>query len=495
VEGNVFSPIATFSSEETATATQGNSSDLQYVSDAKYFNQNNGEWIAMDLNAMSNRVSTITAASNLTFGDVFKDFSQDIWEINGSVNGGRPVLKGVVFKEHQSTVYDVSTRDEFLNVVRLVNSGTPVHDLTININEDIEIGEWAPMGLALNKTPAYLTVNGNNHVLTNMEVTKATDYKGLIGRTLSADVKDLTIEDPYITGDGGNYVGGIIGSVEWNGTFNNCHVIRSSKPTAQETVIRGRSYMGGIVGYLKGFNHGGEIADSSATVELHILTTKGGSNIMDSGGLAGVVSGTDVVRCYTAGDVYSDVHKVLTYYTGALLGGLYNQSNVKDCFATGDVIAGTEGSFIGHVDTSSRGSKVENCYYTGNIKYNSTISIASGTGMRFGGLIARIAAPEVTLTNNAAFYQKYTTNPNNKSSHRRQGTLFATVEPYRYAGLNAAGTGVVSYPTAKTNSYKFLRDNTNATNNYYAVNVNVSNCGTYAACSYFVNDKSTDATL
>lgn len=495
VEGNVFSPIATFSSEDTATGTQGNSGDLQYVSDAKYINQNNGEWIAMDFNAMGDRVSTITSASNLTFGGVFKDFSQDIWEINSSVNGGLPVIKGVTFKEHKSTVYDVSTRDEFLDVVRLVNSGTPIHDLTINVNADMEIGEWTPMGLAINKTPAYLTVNGNNHVFTNMEVTKATDYKGLIGRALNADISDLTIEDPYITGDGGNYVGGIAGSVEWNGTIKNCHVIRSSKPTAQETVVRGRSYMGGIVGYLKGFNHGGKITDSSATVEVHVLSAKGSSTVIDSGGLAGMVSGTDVLRCYTAGDVYSDVHKVLTYYTGALIGALCNQSNVKDCFATGNVTGGTECSFIGNIDASSRGSKVENSYFTGAIKYNSTAAIASGSGMRFGGFIARISAPEVTLTNNAAFYQKYTTNPNNKSSHRRQGTLFSTVEPYRYAGLNAAGTSVVSYPTAKTNSYKFLRDQTNATNNYYAVNVNASNCGTYAPCSYFVNDKTTDATL
>lgn len=495
VEGNVFSPIATFSSEDTATGTQGNSGDLQYVSDAKFINQNNGEWIAMDFNAMGDRVSTITSASNLNFGGVFKDFSQDIWEINSSVNGGLPVIKGVTFKEQKSTVYDVSTRDELLNVVRLVNSGTPIHDLTINVNEDMELGDWAPMGLTVNKTPAYLTVNGNNHVFTNMEVTKATDYKGFIGRAQSAEVNDLTIEDPYITGDGGNYVGGIIGSVEWNGIFKNCHVIRSSKPTAQETVVRGRSYMGGIVGYLKGFNHGGKITDCSATVEIHVLTTKGSSTVIDSGGLAGIVSGTDVLRCYTAGDVYSDPHKVLTYFTGALIGGLYNQSNVKDCFATGDVTGGIECAFIGHVDTSSRGSRVENSYYTGAIKYNSTAAIASGSGMRFGGFIARISAPEVVLTNNASFYSKYTTNPNNKSSHRRQGTLFSTVEPYRYAGPNAAGTGVVSYPTAKTNSYKFLRDETNATNNYYAVNVNASNCGTYAPCGYFVNDKTTDATL
>lgn len=493
--GNAFSPIATFSCEETATATQGNSDNLKYVNDAEYINQNNADLIVLDLNAMGDRVSAISVADNMSFGGVFKDFDTEIWEINASVNGGRPVLKGLTFKEHESTVYDVATRDEFLNVVKLVNSGVPIHELTINITEDIELGEWTPMGLALNKSPAYLIINGNNHVLKNMEIAKATDYKGLVGRVMSAELNEINLEDPYFTGEGGDFVGGIAGSIEWNGKISKCHVIRSSKPTAQESCILGRSYMGGIVGYLSGFNNGGLIVDCSSTVDVHILTAKGAATTIDSGGLAGIVSGGDVVRCYTAGEVYNDAHKVLTYFTGALVGGLYNNSNVKDCFSTSNVTAGAEGSFIGHVDGTSRGSKIENCYYTGSIVYNATTAIGSGTSTRFGGLVARLAAPEVTLTNNAAFYTSFKQQPNNKTAHKRYGTLFSTVEPYRYGGLNAAGTGVIQYPTAKTNSYKYIRDTANATNNYYANNVNYSSCGTYAPCSYFANDKTTDAKL
>ncbi|MCM1438712.1 MAG: dockerin type I domain-containing protein [Roseburia sp.] len=490
-EGNVFSPIATFTSEETQQATEGNSGNLRWVGNATYLNQNNSDWLPMNFSNMGARASEISAAESLTFGSVFKDFSQSVWEINLSANGGRPVIKDLPFKEHESDTVTVATRDELMAIISELNSGVPYHDLTIDVQGDIELGEWTPFGLSLNKMPATLTINGNNHVFRNMEIAKTTDYKGFMGRALSLNVNDFTIEDPYITGDGGNYVGGVVGSVEWNGRFNNVHVERSSKPTAQNTIIRGRAFMGGIVGSIKGFNHNGLIQDSSATVDIHILTTKGGTITLYSGGLAGGVYGTDVIRCYTAGAVTSDVYATLTYYTGALLGGLFEQSNVNSCFATGNITAGIEGSFIGNVDMSSRGSRVENCYYTGAIKNNSTKAIASGSAMRFGGLISRISAPEVVVANNASFYKSYTKSSKDSSTHRRQGTLYSTVDPYRYNGVNDAGALNTLNPKPLGTSTVFLLNSTVTTNNYFALNTANASCSShyYGKCSSYANTK------
>lgn len=500
--GNAFSPIATFKDATVAAATQGASDNLRYPSELNYTNHNPSDIVACDVNAMGDRCAPITAADNLTLGGVFNGFDTNKWEIQEGVNGNRPVLKALPFKEIPKLVYEINTRDELIDLARRVNSGEPIYDLTININSDIELGEWTPMGVGVIKTPAHMVINGNNHVLSNMQVTKTTDYKGFIGYALNVVVSDLTIEDPYITGNGGNYVGGVVGNVNWSGKFNNCHVTQSNKPSAQNAVIRGKSYVGGIVGQLVGFGRSGEIINCSNTVKIHCVTAANTNTSLYVGGIGGKIYWTNVEQCYSTADVVCDAYNTTwTYYAGALVGSLSFSSNVKNCFATGNVTTGNEGAFIAYVDHTSRNSSIENCYYTGNVTYNfNNNSILNGATMRAGGLISRLQAINTTLKNNVILTAKHTFASNMKNTgYRRFGNLYSAIEPYTYNGYTSTSTPVMLV-AGGTGRYAYIRNNTKANNNFYNSKVSwglgcVTKSGSIVSHSYFIDTSAQRASV
>ena len=135
--------------------------------------------------------------------------------------------------------------------------------------------------------------------------------------------------------------------------------------------ITGRSYVGGLVGYLEGSDEGGWISNCNSTG-----VTRGGDNSRYIGGLVGCASTYEywcyINNCYSTSAVTGGNGSA---YLGGLVGQIVN-GDISNCSSTGAVTGGN-GSYdlgglvggIGSTGSNEYGSEgdISNCYSTGTV--------------------------------------------------------------------------------------------------------------------------------
>ncbi|WP_282037494.1 GLUG motif-containing protein [Saccharicrinis aurantiacus] len=260
------------------------------------------------------------------------------------------------------------------------------------------------------RIPFSGTFDGQGYTISGLYVYRPNDaYIGLFGCIKGATIKNLTLEDADITGNG--YSSALVGSSYLNkekdelfiSTIDNCNVIQSK--------ISGGGYTAGIIGYAYYLNilnssvqdvdltsgpySGGLVGDllSDATVKNCYSTGSvtgygdnvGGlvgrcysrSSVMDSysectvlgtqyvGGLVGYQGAFALIKdCYATGATES---RSLNGCVGGFVGGI-NIATISDCMASGDVTSLDlyAGGFLGYSDGASN-TIIEKCYATGNV--------------------------------------------------------------------------------------------------------------------------------
>ena len=486
-KGATMSPVATYGtmttnvngSNVTTTVAQVKSSiealaeDIYYV-EATRHNENTTS-PKEKFNLVSAQVSE--------FGGTF-NFDQEVW----TGTSGLPVLKGVTLKDRPSFTFEINTAADLTAVAKKIDTGFVRFDTTININEDIDLGgsEWIGLGSEFGFCPFSLIVNGNGHKISNLYSTKTTDNKGFIGYARILHVKDLTIEDPVISGKGGNYAGALAGYVQYYGTFENCHVAQSAKMSAQNSIVRGKLYVGGLLGGNQSFAHRTSFLNCSSSVNVNVAATAA-ATYFSAGGLVGLSYGGAYKNCYVTGNVIADAYSGDTYYVGAFIGQVGRHSIIENCFATGNVQCGTEASFIGCISQISRGTIIKNCVYTGEVKYTYAVpsSVQSSFIVRYGGLVARCNAIEVRFINNVVLTPKVTFHANvGSTTNRRLGSILSST----------AANKTLSNQSAKANAYPAVKNTAVYTNNFTLNQTNTFNIkhnGTETN-NYFINDTKTN---
>ena len=186
----------------------------------------------------------------------------------------------------ESAPYQIKTIDDLNKLAADVNSGTTysgkyfklMNDLTFTYStawDDAESTEsnFTPIGKGVyfqghfdgnGKTISGLRIYGSNTTETGW---------GLFGRTLSAEVKNITLADARITGCA--YTGGIVGSNQ--GIVSNCHV------EANVTIVANSSNSG--YGGIAGQNYNaGTVSHCTSAVKI---TLASGMNPTGIGGIVG----------------------------------------------------------------------------------------------------------------------------------------------------------------------------------------------------------------
>jgi hypothetical protein len=177
--------------------------------------------------------------------------------------------------------------------------------------------------------------NGNNHIIDNLVINNPDeDYQGLFGG-LEGSVKDLGLENVYITGN--NFVGALAG-------YGN-----STKAIIQNV------YTTGTID-AKGDNVGGLAGQLAAKVLrcYSACMVKGSNNI---GGLIGTTLG-DIESCYAAGPVFG------LGTTGGFIGN--SRAAVKYSYSWGLVTAldhDQDNSFGGFIGLAPATSTITGCYF------------------------------------------------------------------------------------------------------------------------------------
>ena len=169
---------------------------------------------------------------------------------------------------------------------------------------------WEPIGTS--STPFKGVYDGNGYVIRNLKIASDKNYCGLFGYANEAKLKNIVLENADISGR--SYVGGIVGYITGDGddSVNSCSVGGS---------IHGKDYVGGIAGEV----------DSYVSVDKNrnSADVSGEKNV---GGIAGYVyspNSNSVSNSYNTGSISG------SSYTGGIIG--YGRGGVSRSYSIGSV--------------------------------------------------------------------------------------------------------------------------------------------------------------
>lgn len=310
-----------------------------------------------------------------------------------------------------SSPYTISSPEQLAGLAKIVAGQYGTADnfsgKTISLTADIDLGSkaWVPIGTS-SSYPFKGIFDGQSHVINGLYISSATSYTGLWGYTIDAQLHDIVINAPNVTGT--NCVGALVGdfhlsssssSLLYNPYVYNCSVTGGA-------VNGNNNDIGGLIGCIDdpitSIYHDVKVYNCSTSCAV----TETGTSKQHIAGLVGYIhtlSGATVYNCYTTGNI-SVTNGGSTI--GGLVGYLDNGANASttaaaitlhDCYSTGNINAGTSsGSDIGGLvgqfyegGSTAITPSIYNCYATGNV-----------TGYQnVGGLIGAISIQ----TNNSSY--------------------------------------------------------------------------------------------
>ncbi len=220
----------------------------------------------------------------------------------------------------------IYARGGLIDLATAVNSGTSYKGWTVTLENDVDLGylEWTPIGSSF-----VGTFDGNNKKISNLFISKKSDYLGLFGYLdAGAKLQNVIIKNVNLTSDY-NYVGALAGYAH-NNTIQNCSVIG-------EIDIVGNTWVGGLIGWFRA----GAVKKCSVKANINIV----GSEWI--GALIGY-SGDLVEDCSVVGQDNSIVYAT-TDFAGGLIGGMYD-SPIKTTGSSVEALAIlTDGKYAGGI--------------------------------------------------------------------------------------------------------------------------------------------------
>lgn len=286
----------------------------------------------------------------------------------------------------EETAYEeIYTKEQLL---ALANSDSPAEDWAKNyrLMADIDLRgvDFAPIGSE--EIPFTGRFDGNGKTLSNLTIERgaASRNLGLFGCIKGAEIVNLTLENAQVTG--GSRIGTLVGAALADAAggkanlIGNCHA--TGTVTATGTAVIKQTDAGGLVGVNDGdtdSQSGQSIysAIDSCSAQVTVVADTGSADQTESGHVGGFVGWNKgmITDCFAEGNV--DGGNTTGGFAGSNYGSIY------DSHATGAVTAGyTAGGFVG---SSGIGSELKNCYATGSV-----IAISPHSGAYFGGFAGSI---------------------------------------------------------------------------------------------------------
>lgn len=226
----------------------------------------------------------------------------------------------------------------------------------------------------VNKNTKFTNCHASGVVIATKDGSDNSMAGGLIG-TMNTSTSTMEIDTCYATGDVFG-TGLNVGGLLGHAGNSGSKIIRNS--FAIGNVFSSDENVGGLVG-----DFTGDIYDSFATGNV--------TGLKDVGGLAGVFSTGSLLRSYATGNIYSK-SVGLTNHAGGLIGIAESSPTISKCYASGNVYAtrAAAGGLIGRIN----GGSVTKAYASGNV----FASVGASTGGLIG--ISQTSYSEVFATGN-----------------------------------------------------------------------------------------------
>ena len=362
----------------------------------------------------------------------------------------------------ENNPYQINTAAELAYFAKSVNGGQWYDGEYIILKNNINLNnqEWIPIGNHRNSFRGNF--DGGNHTVTGMRISNSSaDYVGLFGEctryNINSAIKNITVENSVITGK--VHVGAIIG---YAGEINieNCQSVGNT--------VNGNKKVGGISGSVVG-----SVSFAAKIVQCYNSSTVTGEYFV--GGIVGAGNRCIAENCLNTGEIKGNYYGSAG---GGIFGILStNTSQITACINWGKISEVRSG--YGGIAGEISGAQILNCYYnkdttgawgignqettegitpltTGQLcgalpeGLNSTIwkegsvdtstAAATDTGSRFGTAagtyinLTKVAEIGETKTASVPVYNYVTTNGDDWDTY----TLITTAEEFAAIGQDTA---------------------------------------------------------
>lgn len=270
----------------------------------------------------------------------------DGFDSNGFCTCGKSYESALL---NEDGFYEIYNAGQLYWFARKANSGENningelMNDITINKNVLNEKGylngngrkyrSWTPIGVYVNNVYIIYkgTFEGNGHTIRGIYISDTFMYIGLFGYITDATIRNLHLEDSYISGY--MHVGGIAG---WLG------VRAEASDCSTSAYIRGVQNVGGIFGY-------GDGKALRCYSDSRVEKRESGAGV---GGIGGLSNAT-VQDCIFSGRVSGDTR------IGGIAGDT-NAGSIQNCYSIGSV---SGFSWVGEILGKNNGNNLANNYY------------------------------------------------------------------------------------------------------------------------------------
>ena len=297
----------------------------------------------------------------------------------------------------QSSKTSITTVDELLQFAKAVDNGEydDKTDAVVSLDADLDLTgiAWTPIGSTFDTDGTLLhyfsgKFYGNGHTISNLDFSEnygKTEYPsfGLFSEVYGAEISGLTIQGKLDVSNSGYVYFGTVAGVAADSKISDC--VSDVSFTDTDKYINGTAAMCGYA-----INSTIEYCQNKGNFSI----TKDVSSFQ-MGGIVGVADNSTVQYCANTGEMTS-----WAPCTGGIVGQLYNNSKIINCYSTGKMIPLGNGTtdFGGIAGTVGAGTEITHCYFAGEVDL--TQYSATTPYKRLGGIAGGVSSDTPAFENN-----------------------------------------------------------------------------------------------
>ena len=291
----------------------------------------------------------------------------------------------------------IRTVDDLLQFAKAVDNGEydDETDAVVSLEEDLDLTgvAWKPIGSVFDGDGNLLhyfsgKFYGNGHTISNLDFSEnygKTEYPsfGFFSEVYGAEISGLTIQGKLDVSNSGYVYFGTVAGVAAGSKITDC--VSDVSFTDTNIYINGTAALCGyaINSTIEHCQNKGNFSVTTATTSLQM------------GGIVGLAQNSIVQYCANTGDMTS-----WTPHTGGIVGELYQDSKIINCYSTGKMVPLGNGTtdFGGIAGTVWAGTEIRHCYFAGEMDLSQYT--ATKPYKRLGGLVGKVESGTPVFENN-----------------------------------------------------------------------------------------------
>ena len=300
-------------------------------------------------------------------------------------------------ENEQSNKTSITTVDELLQFAKAVDNGEydDKTDAVVSLDADLDLTgvAWKPIGsvFAADGTLQHYFSGkfyGNGHTISNLDFSEnygKTEYPsfGFFSEVYGAEISGLTIQGKLDVSNSGYVYFGTVAGVAADSKISDC--VSDVLFTDTNTYINGTV---ALCGYA--INSTIEYCQNKGNFSITKDVTS-----FQMGGIVGLAQNSTVQYCANTGEMTS-----WTPCTGGIVGQLYQDSKIINCYSTGKMAPLGNGStdFGGIAGIVGAGTEIKHCYFAGEVDVSQYT--ATKPYKRLGGIAGGVSSDTPVFENN-----------------------------------------------------------------------------------------------